>query len=93
MGSKGVKSPADRKGTNSDGTDGERATAVDLGANNGADFQISLATATSIAGLTAYAAPIADKSAYVSDEDIAADAAPPLDYQAADQMLSTLMQI
>ena len=44
-------SGADRRKVKNDGTDADRAPVADLGANSGADFQVSLSTATSIAGL------------------------------------------
>ncbi len=64
-------------GKNSKG-DTERAQTADFTAGDAADFQVSLASATSIAGLTAFATPLPELSTYVSDEAIAADTAAPL---------------
>ena len=68
-----------------DGADTDRAPVADLGANSGADFQVSLATATSIASLTAYATPHVSKASYVSDEEIGSDMGPPLAYKPSDR--------
>ncbi len=50
-------------------TDNERAQTADLGNENAADFQVSLASATSIAGLTAFAPAAPELSNYVAGDD------------------------
>ena len=77
--SSGAKSSSNKTG------DRERPQTADFTSGDAADFQVSLATATSIAGLTAYAMPLAELSAYVSDADIAADSASPLSFEASDR--------
>ncbi len=69
----------------------ERPKTTDFSAGDAADFQVSLSTSTSIAGLTAFSRPSNEYSGFAVDTNIATDPSAPLSYQSSDQVaLSSL---
>ncbi len=69
----------------------ERPKTADLSTGDAADFQVSLSTATSIAGLTAYSMPLTAHSAFVVNADNVTDRSATLSFRSSEPAaLSTL---